>query len=98
MAPCEKFDSYDRGIKTYRSQDFVTLQESDQSVLKTLNAAMILGMKLIYVPISDGDCLLVNSDVVIPAFTEDEDETVAKITYKLCQDDAFSDLSVAMHN
>ena len=63
----------------------------------TLNSAMILGTKLICVSIGDGGCFLVKSGVVIPAFTEDEDEPVANITYSLCQDDAFSHLSVAVH-
>jgi serine/threonine protein phosphatase PrpC len=63
----------------------------------TLNAAMILGTKLICVSIGDGGCFLVKSGVVIPAFKEDEDEPVVNITYSLCQDDAFSHLSVAVH-
>jgi serine/threonine protein phosphatase PrpC len=63
----------------------------------TLNAAMILGTKLICVSIGDGGCFLVKSGVVIPAFTEDEDDPVANITYSLCQDDAFSHLSVSVH-
>jgi hypothetical protein len=63
----------------------------------TLNSAMILGSKLICASIGDGGCFLVKSGVVIPAFTEDEDEPVANITYSLCQDDAFSHLSVAVH-
>ena len=63
----------------------------------TLNAAMILGTKLICVSIGDGGCFLVKSGVVIPAFAEDEDEPVANITYSLCQDDAFSHLLVSVH-
>ena len=63
----------------------------------TLNAAMILGTKLICVSIGDGGCFLVKGGVVTPAFAEDEDEPVANITYSLCQDDAFSHLSVAVH-
>ena len=63
----------------------------------TLNAAMILGTKLICVSIGDGGCFLVKSGIVTPAFAEDEDEPVANITYSLCQDDAFSHLSVAVH-
>ena len=63
----------------------------------TLNAAMILGTKLICVSIGDGGCFLVKSGIVIPAFTEDEDEPVANITYSLCQDDAFSHLQVSVH-
>ena len=35
--------------------------------------------------------------VATPAFTEDEDEPVANITYSLCQDDAFSHLLVTVH-
>ena len=63
----------------------------------TLNAAMILGTKLICVSIGDGGCFLVKSGVVTTAFTEDEDEPVANITYSLCQDDAFSHLLVSVH-
>ena len=63
----------------------------------TLNAAMILGTKLICVSIGDGGCFLVKSGVVTPAFAEDEDEPVANITYSLCQDDAFSRLQVSVH-
>ena len=63
----------------------------------TLNAAMILGTKLICVSIGDGGCFLVKSGIVTPAFTEDEDEPVANITYSLCQDDAFSHLQVSVH-
>ena len=63
----------------------------------TLNSAMILGTKLICVSIGDGGCFLVKSGVVTPAFAEDEDEPVANITYSLCQDDAFSHLSVSVH-
>ena len=63
----------------------------------TLNAAMILGTKLICVSIGDGGCFLVKSGIVTPAFAEDEDEPVANITYSLCQDDAFSHLLVSVH-
>ena len=63
----------------------------------TLNAAMILGTKLICVSIGDGGCFLVKGGVVTPAFAEDEDEPVANITYSLCQDDAFSRLLVSVH-
>ena len=62
----------------------------------TLNAAMILGTKLICVSIGDGGCFLVKSGIVTPAFVEDEDEPVANITYSLCQDDAFSHLQVSV--
>ena len=63
----------------------------------TLNAAMILGTKLICVSIGDGGCFLVKGGVVTRAFAEDEDEPVANITYSLCQDDAFSHLLVSVH-
>ena len=63
----------------------------------TLNAAMILGTKLICVSIGDGGCFLVKGGIVTPAFAEDEDEPVANITYSLCQDDAFSHLLVSVH-
>ena len=63
----------------------------------TLNAAMILGTKLICVSIGDGGCFLVKGGQCISPFPEDEDEPVANITYSLCQDDAFSHLSVSAH-
>ena len=63
----------------------------------TLNAAMILGTKLICVSIGDGGCFLVKGGAVLPAFSDDEDEPVANITYSLCQDDAFSHLQVSVH-
>ena len=63
----------------------------------TLNAAMILGTKIICVSIGDGGCFLVKSGIVTPVFAEDEDEPVANITYSLCQDDAFSHLLVSVH-
>ena len=63
----------------------------------TLNAAMILGTKLICVSIGDGGCFLVKSGIATPAFIEDEDEPVANINYSLCQDDAFSHLQVSVH-
>ena len=63
----------------------------------TLNAAMILGTKLICVSIGDGGCFLVKGGQCISPFPEDEDEPVANITYSLCQDDAFSHLLVTVH-
>ena len=63
----------------------------------TLNAAMILGTKIVCVSIGDGGCFLVKGGVVTPAFAEEEDEPVANITYSLCQDDAFSHIKVSVH-
>ena len=63
----------------------------------TLNAAMIMGSKIITVSLGDGGCFLVKGGQCISPFPEDEDEPVANITYSLCQDDAFSHLSVSVH-
>jgi hypothetical protein len=64
----------------------------------TLNAAMILGNKLICVSLGDGGCFLIKGGTALPPFPEDEDEPVANLTYSLCQDDAFSHLHVAAHD
>lgn len=64
----------------------------------TLNAAMIMGNKLVTVALGDGGCFLVKRGNCLPAFPEDEDEPVANITYSLCQDDAFSHLRVAVQD
>ena len=63
----------------------------------TLNAAMIMGSKIITVSLGDGGCFLVKGGQCISPFPEDEDEPVANITYSLCQDDAFSHLQVSVH-
>ena len=63
----------------------------------TLNAAMIMGSKIITVSLGDGGCFLVKGGQCISPFPEDEDEPVANITYSLCQDDAFSHLLVTVH-
>lgn len=62
----------------------------------TLNAAMIMGSKIITVSLGDGGCFLVKGGQCISPFPEDEDEPVANITYSLCQDDAFSHLLVTV--
>ena len=90
----------------FRSADVIGLTESEVLSLRknpikaygtTLNAAMILGTKIVCVSLGDGGCFLVKGGVVTPAFAEDEDEPVANITYSLCQDDAFSHLRVSVY-
>ena len=90
----------------FRASDVADLTEAEILSLRknpikaygtTLNAAMILGTKLICVSIGDGGCFLVKGGVATPAFAEDEDEPVANITYSLCQDDAFAHLLVSVH-
>ena len=90
----------------FRASDVADLTEAEILSLRknpikaygtTLNAAMILGTKLICVSIGDGGCFLVKGGAVLPAFAEDDDEPVANITYSLCQDDAFSHLLVSVH-
>ena len=90
----------------FRYTDIMELTESEVLSLRknpikaygtTLNAAMVLGTKLICVSIGDGGCFLVKGGQCISPFTEDEDEPVANITYSLCQDDAFSHLKVTVN-
>lgn len=63
----------------------------------TVNAAMIMGSKIITVSLGDGGCFLVKNGECISPFPEDDDEPVANITYSLCQDDAFLHLLVTVH-
>ena len=90
----------------YRASEMLGLSEAEiLSVRKnpfkaygtTLHAAMILATRIVCVSLGDGGCFLVKGGVTVPAFAEDEDEPVANITYSLCQDDAFSHLSVSVH-
>ena len=64
----------------------------------TLNGAMIFGDRLICASLGDGGVFLINNSGVVPAFSEDDDETVANITNSLCQEDAYKHLKVAVFN
>ena len=81
------------------SQDrlFRVKQNPEKAYGTTLNAAMIFGNKLICVSIGDGGVFLVRKGEIAPAFPEDE-ETVANITYSMCQEDAYKYLKVAIYD
>lgn len=64
----------------------------------TLNAAMLMGNKMVCIALGDGGCFLIKGGNVLPPFPEDEDEPVANVTYSLCQDDAFAHLQVSIHD
>jgi serine/threonine protein phosphatase PrpC len=59
----------------------------------TLQGAMIFGNKLICVSLGDGGVFLVRKGALCAAFEEDED-TVANLTYSMCQEDAYKHLKV----
>jgi hypothetical protein len=59
----------------------------------TLNAAMIMGSKIITVSLGDGGCFLVKGGVCTAPFPEDEDEPVANVTYSLCSEKAFEHMN-----
>ena len=61
----------------------------------TLQGAMLFAGKLICVSLGDGGIFLLKKGEVIPAFEEDE-ETVANLTYSLCQEDAYQYLKAAV--
>ena len=63
----------------------------------TLNAAMILGNKLICVSIGDGGVFLVRKGEIVAAVPEDED-TVANVTYSMCQENAYEHLKVEIYD
>lgn len=63
----------------------------------TLNAAMIYAGKLVCVSIGDGGIFLIKKGEIIPAVAEDE-ETVANVTYSLCQEDAYRHIKVEIYD
>ena len=63
----------------------------------TLNAAMIMGNKLICVSIGDGGVILVRKGRIALALDDDED-AVANTTYSMCQEDAYEHLKVEIYD
>lgn len=76
---------------------FKLKQNSEKAYGTTLNAAMIFGNKLICVSIGDGGVFAIKKGQVGAVFVDDE-ETVANITYSMCQEDAFKYLRVGIYN
>ena len=58
---------------------------------------MIFGNKLVCVSIGDGGVFLVRKGEITTAVAEDE-ETVANITYSMCQEDAYEHLKVEIYD
>lgn len=76
---------------------FKLRQNPEKAYGTTLNAAMIYGNKLICVSIGDGGVYLVRKGEVAEGVKEDE-ETVANITYSMCQADAYEHLKVEVYD
>ena len=68
-------------------------QNPEKAYGTTLNAAMILGNKLVCVSIGDGGIFLLKRGETLLAVQEDDD-AVANITYSMCQEDAYKNLKV----
>ena len=90
------------GLKSISKREFAGLDEDQAFKLKqnpvkaygtTLQGAMIYGNKLICVSLGDGGVFLVRKGAITLAFEEDE-ETVAYLTYSMCQEDAYKHLKV----
>ena len=90
------------GEKNFSKHEFVGLGEGEVFNLKqnpvkaygtTLQGAMIFGNKLICVSLGDGGLFLLRKGGIYPAFADDE-ETVANLTYSMCQEDAYKHLKV----
>ena len=88
--------------KSFSKRELVDLDEGQAFKLRqnparaygtTLQGAMIFGNKLICVSLGDGGLFLVRKGEIIPAFADDE-ETVANLTYSMCQEDAYKYLNV----
>lgn len=79
-------------------QDELSLRlNSAKAYGTTLNGAMVLGDKLVCASIGDGGVFIVKNGDVTPAFSEsDDEETVANITYSMCQEDAYKHLKTAV--
>ena len=59
----------------------------------TLGGVMLYGNRLICVGLGDGGCFLIKNGEIDSAFSEDEDEPVANITYSLCGEKAFEHMN-----
>ena len=89
-----------------RKKECRPLSENDELTLKlnaakaygtTLNGAMVLRNRLICASLGDGGVFLIKNGSIEPAFVESEDEeTVANITYSMCQEDAYKHLKTAI--
>ena len=90
------------GEKGFCKRELASLSDAEIFKLKqnparaygtTLQGAMIFGNKLICVSLGDGGFFLVRKGEIYTAFEEDED-TVANLTYSMCQEDAYDHLNV----
>lgn len=89
-----------------RRKEVRHLSEQDEFNLKvngakaygtTLNGAMVMGDKLVCASLGDGGVFLIKKDGIYPAFNEaDDEETVANITYSMCQEDASKHLKTGV--
>ena len=84
-------------IQLNEDKVFRLKQNPEKAYGTTLNAAMILGNKLICVSIGDGGVYLVRKGEIALAVADD-DENVANITYSMCQEDAYKYLDVKIYN
>ena len=62
----------------------------------TLNAAMIIGDKIVCVGIGDGGVFFLKGKTLLEMKEDDEEEPVANITYSLCQEDAYNHIVVGI--
>ena len=93
-------------LSPIRKKECRPLSEKDELTLKlnaakaygtTLNGAMVLRDRLICASLGDGGVFLIKNGSIEPAFVESEDEeTVANITYSMCQEDAYKHLKTAI--
>lgn len=105
---CEWNAMVERSIseEPIRRKETRHLSEQDEFQLKvngakaygtTLNGAMVLGDRLVCASLGDGGVFLIKKDGIYPAFNDgDEEETVANITYSMCQEDAYKHLKTGI--
>ena len=85
-------------LSTLDAEKSLKLKKSPERAYgTTMNAAMIYAGKLVCVSIGDGGIFLIKKGEIAPAVPEDED-TVANVTYSLCQEDAFQHIKVEIYD
>ena len=63
----------------------------------TLNAVMILGNRILCVSLGDGGIFGFKRNILTPILQEDNEETVANITYSMCMEDAFDHIKAEIY-
>ena len=64
----------------------------------TLNAVMVLGNRILCVNLGDGGIFGIKKNDLIPILEEEDEDTVANITYSMCMENAFEHLKAEIYD